>query len=57
MDDFHEMTWTEAMRHLEAEGPQGLIDRTRTMEHADLDAERWPRSKRHDDATAVLIRF
>ncbi|MGW1882891.1 hypothetical protein [Streptomyces sp. NPDC001970] len=57
VDDFHEMTWPEAMRHLEAEGPQGLIDRTRRMEHADPDAERWPRSKRHDDATAVLIRF
>ncbi|MFD5423980.1 hypothetical protein [Streptomyces sp. NPDC127084] len=32
MDDFHEMTRAEVMRHLEAEGPEGLINRTRAME-------------------------
>ncbi|MFD7610958.1 protein phosphatase 2C domain-containing protein [Streptomyces sp. NPDC059828] len=57
VDDFHEMTWTEAMHHLEAEGPEGLIDRTRAMENADPNAKRWPRRKRHDDATAALLRF
>ncbi|MER7815238.1 protein phosphatase 2C domain-containing protein [Streptomyces sp. NPDC096153] len=57
VDDFHEMTWTEAMHHLESEGPEGLIDRTRAMENADPNAERWPRRKCHDDATAALLRF
>ncbi|WP_406305030.1 protein phosphatase 2C domain-containing protein [Streptomyces sp. NBC_00885] len=57
VDDFHEMTWPEAIQHLEAAGPQGLIDRARAMENADPDAQRWPRGKRHDDATAVLLRF
>ncbi|MFD4723054.1 protein phosphatase 2C domain-containing protein [Streptomyces sp. NPDC058423] len=57
VDDFHEMTWPEAMNQLEADGPQSLIDHTRAMENSDPKAERWPRGKRHDDATAVLLRF
>ncbi|WP_455361759.1 hypothetical protein [Streptomyces sp. SYSU K21746] len=57
VDDFYSMTWHVAMAHLEAEGPQGLINRTRAMESTDADAKRWPRSKRHDDATAALLQF
>lgn len=55
VDDFHEMTWPEAMHQLEADGPQSLIDRTRAMENSDPEAKRWPRGKRHDDATAVVL--
>lgn len=57
VDDFRSMTWPEALAHLETEGPRGLIDRTRAMERTDPDAKRWPRSKRHDDATAALLQL
>ncbi|MDQ0843361.1 protein phosphatase 2C domain-containing protein [Streptomyces sp. V1I6] len=57
VDDFREMTWREAMHQLETDGPQSLIDRTRAMENGDPEAKRWPRGKRHDDATAVLLRI
>ncbi|MFF3323093.1 protein phosphatase 2C domain-containing protein [Streptomyces sp. NPDC002889] len=55
VDDFHAMTWGEAMHQLESEGPQSLINRARAMENADPEGKRWPRGKRHDDATAVLL--
>ncbi len=57
VDDFQVMTWRDALDHLEGEGPQGLINRTRALEVSDPDHERWARNKRHDDATAALLRF
>ncbi|MFB6529085.1 protein phosphatase 2C domain-containing protein [Streptomyces sp. NPDC056399] len=41
---------------LKDEGPESLIRRVREVELTDALMTRWPRSKPHDDATAVYIR-
>ncbi|WP_269853880.1 protein phosphatase 2C domain-containing protein [Streptomyces sp. RPT161] len=51
---FHECDWPELLALLRKEGPQSLITRVRTAESADPLRSAFPRSKRHDDATAVL---
>lgn len=56
-DMFHTLDWRELV-HLVAEyGPQALIERTRDTERSDPDGARWPRGKRHDDATVALCAF
>ena len=42
---------------LDREGPYALIKQTREAESTDPEGRRWPRSKRHDDASAILCRF
>ncbi len=56
VDDFGLLSWPELLDRLEATGPEGLIDFTRELERSDPDRLRWPRGKKHDDATAVLMR-
>lgn len=56
VDDFGVMDWPGLLALLAAEGPEGLIARTRELEHGDPDRRRWPRGKRHDDATAAVLR-
>lgn len=53
-DRFHLATWGEVCEILCRDGPSGLIGRVRTAESGDPRGERWPRSKIHDDATAVF---
>ncbi|ROO88828.1 protein phosphatase 2C-like protein [Actinocorallia herbida] len=53
-DRFKILGWQELLTLLVADGPEALIDQTRSAEDADPDCQRWPRAKRHDDATAVL---
>ncbi|MFE7561596.1 protein phosphatase 2C domain-containing protein [Kitasatospora sp. NPDC057500] len=55
VDDFGVHSWPELLDRLEAHGPRHLIARTRELERSDPDCRRWPRSKCHDDATAVLL--
>lgn len=50
-------TWAEAHRLAANDGVQALIARGQTAEEGDPDGVRWPRSKPHDDKTAVLITF
>ncbi|WHT15787.1 protein phosphatase 2C domain-containing protein [Crossiella sp. CA-258035] len=50
---FHAADWAHTMDLLEAGGPRALLDVVRRHESADPDCVRWPRLKRHDDATAV----
>jgi len=54
IDRFHLATWAELGAILTGDGPAGLIRRVRAAAAADPKGERWPRSKIHDDATAVL---
>lgn len=56
-DPFQVNTWDQVLDILEAQGPNGLILRTRTVETSDANGERWPRFKSHDDATAALCLF
>lgn len=52
---FGEGDWADCLGVLHKEGPQGLIDRVRTLEDADRTYLR--RGKRHDDATAVYAQL
>ncbi|HWU10963.1 MAG TPA: protein phosphatase 2C domain-containing protein [Streptomyces sp.] len=54
-EKFREGDWTDTLRMLRKEGPQGLIDRVRELERADTDRVYLRRGKTHDDATAVLV--
>jgi hypothetical protein len=50
--------WPGLLDLLDTHGPQALIARTRDAERVETDVERaGRRGKRHDDATAVLVRF
>ncbi|MFA1543802.1 hypothetical protein [Actinomadura monticuli] len=55
VERFEHMGWDDLLRLLEEEGPRELIRRTRAAE-AESEAAP-PRGKRHDDATAVFVRF
>jgi len=46
--------WPGLLTTLTTHGPTHLINQTRQAEHSDPNGQRWPRSKRHDDATALL---
>ncbi|MEU1367294.1 protein phosphatase 2C domain-containing protein [Streptomyces sp. NPDC005803] len=54
---FGEGDWADCLGVLHKEGPQGLIDRVRTLEGADTDRTYLRRGKRHDDATAVYAQL
>ncbi|WP_253879567.1 protein phosphatase 2C domain-containing protein [Actinomadura rupiterrae] len=55
VDPFGVVTWDECFHDLAQNGPAAWLRRLREIENSDPDRTRWPRSKRHDDATAVLI--
>lgn len=57
VDDFGLADWHDLLDILEADGPGGLIRQVRGAEHRDPEGAWWPRTKRHDDATAVFWRF
>lgn len=54
---FREGDWAACLGVLRKEGPEGLIDRVRTLENADTDRTHLGRGKAHDDATAVYARL
>jgi hypothetical protein len=45
--------WSEYLDLLDKLGPGGLIANVRTIESGDPDGERYPRTKRHDDASVA----
>ncbi|WP_034488211.1 protein phosphatase 2C domain-containing protein [Actinomadura oligospora] len=55
VEPFGAVTWDECFHNLAQSGPAAWLRRVREIENADPDRTRWPRSKRHDDATALLI--
>lgn len=57
VDRFGTMAWPHLLDVLDREGPYALIVQTREAENGDPEGRRWPRSKRHDDASAILCRF
>ncbi len=48
--------WPTALQ-LATPDPQVLVDLVHETEQGDLDGVRWPRTKRHDDKAAALVRF
>lgn len=58
VERYGQLDWPGLLDLLDRHGPQAVIQRTRAAEQAETDAERaGRRGKRHDDATAVLVRF
>jgi hypothetical protein len=47
------LEWTAYLDLLDKLGPAGLIEHVRAIEIADPDGHRYPRTKRHDDATVA----
>lgn len=55
VDLFGLVDWSGLLNELSTAGPNALIERVRQVESSDPLGERWPRNKKSDDATAVLI--
>jgi hypothetical protein len=49
-------TWPEYLDLLAAHGPAGVLRLVRDLEDADPEGLRYPRLKRHDDATVAFVR-
>ena len=50
-------TWSALMHALDDHGAVAALRAVHHIEEADPEGQRWPRSKRHDDKTAVRIRL
>jgi hypothetical protein len=55
VEPFHITDWPGFLDLLDARGPRQLIHQIREAEASDPHAERWPRHKRHDDATIAYL--
>jgi hypothetical protein len=51
VDQMHLHAWPEYLDLLDKLGPAGLLDYVRGIETDDPDGDRYPCTKRHDDAT------
>jgi hypothetical protein len=55
VEKFREGDWTDLFTYVRKEGPRSLVERVRELERADTGRAFLGRSKRHDDATAILV--
>ena len=55
VDRFGLLDWPGFLDVLGEQGPDAIITQVRAAEASDPDGRRWPRGKRHDDATAVHV--
>jgi hypothetical protein len=53
VDRFSLLDWPRFLDVLAEQGPDAIIAQVRAAEHSDPDGQRWPRGKRHDDASAA----
>jgi len=56
VETYRATDWTGLLDLCASAGPAGAIEEVRKLERADPDGERWPRDKRHDDATVAFCR-
>ena len=54
VDRFGLLDWPNFLNTLAEQGPDAVIQQVRAAEHSDPDGRRWPRGKRHDDASAAF---
>jgi len=54
VDRFSVLDWPSFLDVLAKEGPDAIIAQVRVAESSDPDGRRWPRGKRHDDASAAF---
>jgi hypothetical protein len=45
--------WSDFLGILAEQGPEAIIAQVRAAEASDPHGQRWPRGKRHDDASAA----
>jgi hypothetical protein len=57
VDEYHIFDWSQVLAHAMATGPAAVLAMVRAAEVTDPNGVRWPRPKRHDDKTLVLVRF
>jgi hypothetical protein len=57
VDRFGLLDWPSFLDILAQQGRDAIIQRVRTAEDSDPDGQRWPRGKRHDDASAAFCRL
>jgi hypothetical protein len=55
VDRFGLLDWTDFLGILAEPGPEAIIAQVRAAEGSDPDGQRWPRGKRHDDASAAFF--
>lgn len=55
VDQMKIYSWPEYLDLLDKLGPAGLIEHVRSIEVDDPDGERYPRTKRHDDAALATV--
>ncbi|MQA96589.1 MAG: hypothetical protein GEV11_18785 [Streptosporangiales bacterium] len=56
VDLYESLTWQALYDELQNRGPDHALHQVRTLEDEDPEGRRWPRYKRSDDATAVVVR-
>jgi hypothetical protein len=54
VDRFGLLDWPRFLDVLAEQGPDAIIAQVRAAEDSDPDGRRWPRGKRHDDASAAF---
>jgi hypothetical protein len=54
VDRFSLLDWPSFLGILAEQGPEAIITQVRAAEASDPDGQRWPRGKRHDDASAAF---
>jgi hypothetical protein len=57
VDRFGLLDWPSFLNVLAEQGPDAIIQQVRAAEYSDPDAQRWPRGKRHDDASAAFCQL
>jgi hypothetical protein len=57
VDRFGLLDWSSFLDVLAEQGPDAIIAQVRAAEASDPDGRRWPRGKRHDDASAAYCRL
>jgi len=55
VDRFGLLEWPSFLHVLAEQGPDAILAQVRAAEASDPDGQRWPRGKRHDDATAAYL--
>jgi hypothetical protein len=55
VDRFGLLDWRSFLDVLAEQGPDAIVRQVRAAEHSDPDGRRWPRGKRHDDASAAYL--
>jgi hypothetical protein len=55
VDRFGLLEWPSFLDVLAEQGPDAIIQQVRAAEASDPDGRRWPRGKRHDDASAAGV--